>query len=190
MNGPALALLAAGQSARFGADDKLAAPFRGAMLGLHAANALSGLAAAPRWAIVRGLGHPCIPGWRDAGFDPVVNAQADEGMAASLRLAARLAAAARAPALMICLADMPLVPAAHYAALVDRWRAQGGTVGSCAGALVSPPAIFPTDRFAALGALSGDRGAKALLAGAALVESPPGTLADIDNPETLARLAT
>lgn len=187
--GVAVALLAAGRSERFGADDKLAAPFRGDMLGLHAARALAGLPLARRWVIVRDTGHPCAPGWRAAGFVAVENAEADEGMGASLRLAARLADEAGAAALLVALADMPLVPPAHYAALIAAVGAPGGIAASRDGAVRAPPAIFARDHFTALAGLRGDRGAKALLGSAAWVDSPPGALADIDDPATLARLA-
>lgn len=189
MSGLAAALLAAGCSARFGAADKLAEHFRGAPLGLHAARALDGIDLARRWVIVRDPAHPCVEGWRAAGFEPVVNPQADEGMASSLRLAARLADESGADALLVCLADMPLVARAHVASLVGAWDASGGIVASRDGALVSPPAIFAREHFPALAALTGDRGAKPLLARARLVDSPPGGLADVDDPATLARLA-
>lgn len=189
MTGLAAALLAAGRSARFGAADKLAADFRAAPLGLHAASALEALDLSQRWVILRDLAHPCVDGWRASGFEPMVNAEADEGMGASLRLAARLAEDSDADALLVCLADMPLVTPAHLAALCDAWRQHGGIVASRDGALVSPPAVFARARFPALAALTGDRGAKALLGQATLVDSPPGTLADVDDPATLARLA-
>ncbi|MDE2562858.1 MAG: nucleotidyltransferase family protein [Sphingomonadales bacterium] len=183
------ALLAAGRSARFGAADKLARDFRGVPLGLHAARALETVDLTRHWVIVRDAAHPCAQGWRAAGFELVVNPQADEGMGASLRLAARLADEAGADSLLVCLADMPLVTTAHIAALAGAWRARGGVVASRDGALVSPPAIFAREHFAALAGLAGDRGAKALLGQAGLVDSPVGALADIDDPATLARLA-
>lgn len=187
--GVAVALLAAGRSTRFGADDKLAAPFRGTMLGLHAARALAGLPFVARWVIVRDdLAHPCLPGWRAAGFTPVGNPDADEGIATSLRLAVRQAEEAGVGALLVCLADMPLVTTAHFAALLAAAERGCDIAASRDGALVSPPAIFARRHFAALGELRGDKGAKALLGGAERVDSAPGTLADVDDPATLAHL--
>lgn len=183
------ALLAAGRSARFGTADKLAEDFRGAPLGLHAARALAGFDLSHRWVIVRDFAHPCIAGWRAAGFEAQVNARAGEGMGTSLSLAARLAQESEAGALLVCLADMPLVTGAHLAALVAAWQAGGGIAASRDGTLVSPPAIFARAHFPVLAALGRDRGAKALLGQATHVDSPPGALADVDDPATLARLA-
>jgi len=51
------------------------------------------------------------------------------------------------------------------------------------------PARFPAAHFAALAALTGDRGAAALLAGggAALIDCAADDLIDVDRPEALAR---
>jgi molybdenum cofactor cytidylyltransferase len=51
-----------------------------------------------------------------------------------------------------------------------------------------PPALFGARHFGALEALSGDRGAGALLADAPCLPLPPGRL-DVDRPEDLARAA-
>jgi CTP:molybdopterin cytidylyltransferase MocA len=183
-------MLAAGRSARFGPEDKLAAPFRGLALGLHAADALTGLEFQHRWVIVRTHDHPCALGWKSAGFETVVNTDAATGMGSSLRCAAERAIAVGAEGLLVCLADMPLVPAVHFAALVQAWTGQGGLVASKDGPLVSPPAIFPSAYLPGLASLSGDQGARQLLDRAQLVASPPGGLADVDDPETLRRLSS
>lgn len=185
----AAALLAAGRSARFGAADKLAAPLGCMPLGLHAAAAMTGVDLCRRWVILRGEEHPCRGGWVSAGFVPVVNPDADEGMGASLRCAARLADQAGADGLLICLADMPLVTTAHLNALVECWAGSGGSVVSWDGAIASPPVIVPRDRFAAMAWLTGDQGAKALLANACRVTCPAGMLADVDDVATLELVA-
>ncbi len=190
MSGLAVAILAAGRSARFGAEDKLAASFRGKPLGLHTADALIGLDVLQRWVIVQTVDHPCVPGWASAGFEPVVNPDAADGMASSLRCAAERALEIGAEGLLVCLADMPLVPSAHFSALVRAWTELGGLVASQDGALVSPPAIFSRDHFGVLSSLTGDQGAKPLLQNAYRVSSPPGALGDVDDPETLRRLST
>lgn len=189
MSGLAVAILAAGRSARFGAEDKLAAPFRGKPLGLHTADALIRLDVLRRWVIVRTADHPCAPGWTSAGFEPVVNPHAADGMASSLRCAAERALEIGAEGLMVCLADMPLVPPAHFAALVQAWAEHGGLVASQDGALVSPPAIFSREQFGVLIGLTGDQGAKPLLQRAYRVFCSPGALVDVDDPETLRRLS-
>lgn len=186
----AVALLAAGRSARFGEGDKLAAPFQGKPLGLHAAHALTGLDVANRWVIVRSEDHLCLSGWMAAGFEPLVNAQAAAGMGTSLSCAAVRAMQSGAHGLMVCLADMPLVPALHFEALVEAWTQHGGHVTSQDGALLSPPAIFSRAQFPALARLAGDQGARALLESAHRVTSPPGALVDVDDQETLLRLSS
>jgi len=189
MSGLAVAILAAGRSARFGTEDKLAAPFRGKPLGLHTAEALTGLEFGHRWVIARTADHICMPRWTSAGFETVVNADAAKGMGSSLRCAADRAKEAGAEGLMVCLADMPLVPPAHFSALKRVWSERGGLVASQDGALVSPPAIFSREQFGALLDLTGDQGAKPLLKTAYPVTSPPGALVDVDDPETLRRLS-
>jgi molybdenum cofactor cytidylyltransferase len=190
MSGLAVAILAAGRSARFGVEDKLTAPFRGKPLGLHTAEVLTDLNFLQRWVIVRTAGHPCVPGWASAGFETVVNMDAADGMGSSLQCAARCANEAGAKGLLVCLADMPLVPSAHFAALVQAWTERGGLVASKDGALVSPPAIFSREHFGMLARLSGDQGARSLLKNAYQVTSPPGALVDVDDPETLQRLSS
>jgi CTP:molybdopterin cytidylyltransferase MocA len=190
MSGLAVAILAAGRSARFGTEDKLAALFRGKPLGLHTAEALTGLEFGHRWVIARTADHMCVPGWTSAGFETVVNADAAQGMGSSLRCAVERAKEAGAEGLMVCLADMPLVPPVHFSALVRAWSEHGGLVASQDGALVSPPAIFSREQFGALLGLTGDQGAKPLLKTAYLVTSPPAALVDVDDPETLRRLSS
>jgi len=189
MSGLAVAILAAGRSARFGVEDKLTAPFRGMPLGLHTAHALVGLGFTHNWVIVRTHDHPCASGWRSAGFELVVNADADAGMGASLRIAAELAKQAGADGLMICLADMPLVATDHFEALVRAWNQNGGIVASQDGALISPPAIFAREHYPTIAGLTGDRGGKMLLKDALCVPSRPGALVDVDVLETLQRLS-
>jgi molybdenum cofactor cytidylyltransferase len=190
MSGLAVAILAAGRSARFGTEDKLAALFRGKPLGLHTAEALTGLEFGHRWVIARTADHMCVPVWTSAGFETVVNADAAQGMGASLRCAAERAKEAGADGLMVCLADMPLVSPAHFSALIRAWAEHGGLIASQDGALVSPPAIFSREQFGALLGLTGDQGAKPLLKTAYRVISPPGALVDVDDPEALRRLSS
>ena len=107
----------------------------------------------------------------------------------SLRAGVRRARDLGARAVLVALADMPLVDAALLAQ-VARLGSRTGTAAARDGALRTPPAYFPAEAFAALLALTGDRGAGALLRDlpdAAFVEAP-GRLADIDRPGDLDRL--
>ena len=184
-----VAVLAAGQSRRFGPADKLAADFRGRRLGEHACHALAGLDLAHRWVIAARADHPCVPGWQADGFTLAVNAAAASGMGTSVALAARLALEAAADVLLIALADMPLVPAGHFRALLARAAAQGRTaiVASAADGTRLPPAAFGRDHLAALAAMTGDIGARALLHQAELVPCDAELLIDIDDEQALNR---
>jgi molybdenum cofactor cytidylyltransferase len=95
------------------------------------------------------------------------------------------AQAAGARGVLLALADMPLVPAAHIHALVARF--DGDRIGTAADGVTMPPALFGRAHFPALAALTGDRGGALRLTGAPLVELAPDLALDIDRPEDLAR---
>ncbi len=184
----AVAVLAAGQSRRFGPADKLAAEFRGVMLGLHVCRTLAPLPFAHRWVIACSESHPCGQGWHAAGFAIAVNPAAASGMGSSVALAAGLARQAGASALLIALADMPLVPAMFFADLLEQ-ATPDVLVAAHNGSAPTPPALFGRNHFARLMQASGDRGARKLLAAAKVIPCDPLLLADIDDPSALARLA-
>ncbi len=183
----AVAVLAAGQSTRFGPDDKLTARLRGQRLGELACQTLAGIDFAHRWVIAARADHACAGNWRASGFTVAVNAQAVSGMGTSVALAATLARDAQVDALLIALADMPLVPAEHYLALVARAAERGATalVASAAGCVRSPPAVFGRDHLIALAAIRGDVGARAMLGQAELIACAPELLIDIDDQQAL-----
>lgn len=187
----AVAVLAAGQSRRFGAEDKLAADLKGRRLGEYAVATLAGLAFDQRWVIAASADHPCTASWQASGFAITVNDRAVEGMGTSLALAASLAVEAGAEALLIALADMPLVPASHFAALLacGEVLSRAALVASEADGQRSPPALFGRDHFALLAASAGDQGARHLLGAAQPVTCSPDWLIDVDDPAALARLA-
>ncbi|MXP30248.1 nucleotidyltransferase family protein [Parerythrobacter jejuensis] len=186
----AIAVLAAGSSQRFGSRDKLTADFRGTMLGLHVTHTLADFSCPRAFVIASQVDHPCAPGWRESGFAVHANARAGEGMGTSVALAASLALQAQADALLICLADMPLVPRDHFAALLGGADAlaSSATRVSTDGKSRQPPALFGAGHFPALEALGGDRGARALLQQGTAIPCPAEWLADIDDPQTLALL--
>lgn len=180
--GIAVVLLAAGRGARFG-EAKLGADLGGRPLALHAAAMLAGLPFARHLAVVRDDTPDLAPlGWTVLPLDPP---HAPQSRSLAIGVAAARAAGARG--MLIALADMPLVPAGHVAALVAAF--DGDRITSSAGGQHMPPALFGAMHFDALEALSGDRGAGALLAGAPCLPLPPGTELDVDRPEDLARAA-
>lgn len=184
----AVAVLAAGRSRRFGEADKLAAPFRGSLLGQHVCATLGPLPFAQRWVITAYESHPCVPEWRAQAFAVEINDHATNGIGSSVAMAARLAQQAGVAALLIALADMPLVPASHFADLLEQ-AAPNASLASHNGLSPTPPALFGSTFLDELALASGDAGARGLLAGAAIVPCDPALLVDIDDPETLRRLA-
>lgn len=178
-----VALLAAGASRRFGEADKLAADFHGLPLGAHAARAIPLDRFARAW-LVADRGSPA---WAPPGFEVLVNACAEEGMSLSVALAAKAAQAARLDALLIALADMPFVPSEHFQELAFAISDHGSSATSALGSTRMPPAIFGSAHFKSLSRLSGDRGARGLLAGATIVPCPPEWLVDIDTRQALQR---
>ncbi|MEM8725090.1 MAG: nucleotidyltransferase family protein [Pseudomonadota bacterium] len=186
----AVAVLAAGSSRRFGPVDKLRAPFRGKPLGLHVSDALAEVPAELRMVIAANQQHACAGGWRDAGFEIVRNPNAAEGMGTSVATVARIARRAECDALLIALADMPLIPVAHFRALVDAARALGPDllIASTNGIVRMPPAIFGSEHFGRLSELTGDKGARSILGEGDTLKCRTRWLADIDTPEALAAL--
>lgn len=93
----------------------------------------------------------------------VVNEQHDDGIGRSIAAAAR-AIDHVADAMLILLADQPLVTAAHLESLLENWSGKDDEIvaTSFTGTL-GPPVLFPRAAFADLGKLSGDIGARDLL---------------------------
>lgn len=182
-----LALLAAGQSRRFGDQDKLGALLSGKMLGLHAAEAATDISFAQKL-VIASPDHICAAGWRAMGYELIVNEDAAQGQSTSVRLAARQAVEAGASALCIMLADMPFVTSGHLGNLIERFEQAGETraVASVRSGQAMPPAIFPSGALGGLLKLQGDAGARKLLADALLVTASDQLLMDIDTADDLA----
>jgi len=149
-------------------------------MALRSAGAFGGLAFARRIAVCRSAESPVPEGLRALGFSVVVNPNAEEGMGGSVALGAAAAIGADTSTVMIALADMPFVGREHVAALLARFDGGATLVASTSGGAPSPPALFGRAQFPALLACSGDRGARDLLADAALVTASAEQLRDID----------
>jgi molybdenum cofactor cytidylyltransferase len=102
-----------------------------------------------------------------------------------VELGVAAAQAAGARAVLLALADMPLVPAEHIRALAAGF--DGDRIGTSTDGVTMPPALFGTAHFAGLTALTGDRGGAMRLAGAPTVSLDHVLALDIDTPEDLIR---
>lgn len=179
-------LLAAGLSRRFGGPGKLLASFKGSPLALHAARTIAALPLSRRIAVCRSDDEQLASMLAEIGFTVVRNPDAARGLGSSLALGVE--AAVDAEALLVCLADMPLVTALHLRTVVERVGPTGIAASMPAqGESPGPPAAFGRERLPELRGMTGDKGARHLLQGAELVLAPAGTLADFDTPEDIAR---
>jgi molybdenum cofactor cytidylyltransferase len=178
-------LLAAGRSTRFGDDDKLMAPLDGRPLAAHAAAILSGTGFGARIAACAAGSDRLAATLGGAGFT-IVHPPAGSGMAQSIVAAVERATALDVDAALICLADMPGVPASHIAALLAAHDpATDRGVASSDGERAMPPVLIGRSRFAAAMRLTGDEGARSLIRDATLVRLTPALLIDIDRPADL-----
>ena len=179
----ALILLAAGQSQRFGGErSKLDEPLAGRPLGLHPAEALADIPFRGRAAIVR----RCRIDYAARGFAVIENRDSLGDMASSLRLGVAWARTQGAGALLVVLADMPCITAAHVRRLLDTAEGNAAVVASAStGRPPRPPALFGVDLFDRLLTLTGDHGARDLIRAGRQVDTSPAELADIDTPADL-----
>ncbi|ONF96151.1 nucleotidyltransferase family protein [Sphingomonas jeddahensis] len=181
-----LVLLAAGKSARFeGHRSKLDEPLDGVPLGLHAAQTLASVPFRRRVAIV----SRCRIDYTAHGFHTVENDDSVGDMASSLRLGVADAQKHDAAAILVALADMPRVTAAHVRRLLDTAQGPDAVVASTSpNAPPRPPAVFGRHLFAPLLSLTGDHGARDLIRTAGHVEAPASELVDIDTRDDLGAL--
>ena len=173
-------LLAAGRSVRFGAEDKLLADYCGRPLVDHAGTTIAGIGFAHRIAVVRAGATALRQVLESRGYAIVENDEPEAGLSRSLRLGI---GASRSSAILIALADMPLVPEEHFVALCRALSPATPIVASLGPEGPMVPAAFIATEFDKLLHLTGDTGARALLAGAATVAIDPDLLVDIDLPD-------
>ncbi|MEO1245110.1 MAG: nucleotidyltransferase family protein [Pseudomonadota bacterium] len=185
----AAVVLAAGQSRRFGANKQLL-EVAGEALVRRAVRTVASVE--PRiLAVVLGHDAERVASAAQAPF-LIVNENYADGLGTSVACAAEYFAD-DAGALLIALADQPLVPAAHYMAIRSAWNGRADAVvatryGSSSDSQLGAPALFGAEYFPELRALSGDRGAQELFSRhrRRVVEVACGAAAfDIDTPEDL-----
>lgn len=179
-------VLAAGEGRRFGGPKQLA-ELRGRPLVEHALAAMFAVPAIERIVVVLGAEAGLIRDQADLdGADVVVAEDWREGISASLRVG--VAALADAEAVVVLLADQPLITPQVIAAVVDLADRRGPALRATYGGEPGHPVLIKRELFAQITVLRGDAGARDLLelAGAGTVEC--GHLAsahDVDTREDL-----
>lgn len=191
MNAPRAELhaivLAAGAAHRFGALKQLQ-QIEGEALLLRVARRAA--AAVDHTAVVLGARAEALAALlAEEPFALHVNAHWTEGLASSIRTG--IAALPRTCAgAMVVLADQAAISAEQYAQLAALWRQAPESIAAAHyGGGAGAPAIFPRRLFAALLALEGDVGARALLREHAhdlIALAMPSAALDLDTPADLA----
>lgn len=181
-------VLAAGAGRRFGAAKQLA-ELDGRPLLEHA---LSAMAAAPlgRLVVVLGAGAEEIQARVDLhGAEPVVCADWRDGQAASLR--AGIAALADAAAVAITLGDQPRISPHAVTRVLAARDGEASALRATYGGVPGHPVVLERSLFHSIEALSGDAGARSLLAGLevrAVACDGLGRPDDVDTPDQLVTL--
>ncbi len=183
-------VLAAGESRRFG-DTKQLATVDGEPLVERSARRAA-RACGERSVLVAGHEAPkVIAAANDYCRFLLVNDRYADGMGTSIALAAR-ALSSVADALLIVLADQPLVTAEHLASLTEAWSGDDDEiVASRFDGLSGPPLLLPRGTFADLRSLEGDQGARVLLRDDRFRLKSidfEAAAVDVDTPEDLASL--
>ncbi|MCX8997963.1 nucleotidyltransferase family protein [Rhizobiaceae bacterium BDR2-2] len=194
MSGVAAIVLAAGTASRMGGRHKLLAEFGGEPQARRAARAALDAGARPV-VVVTGHRHAEIAACLD-GLSVSVARNPDfaAGMAGSLKVGLAALPGEAVSGVLVVLADMPLVTAAHMAALVAAFEAAEGraVVRATAGGVAGNPVVLPAALFPALSSLRGDRGAREAIRLSGLpvvsVEIGAAALADADTPEAVETL--
>jgi molybdenum cofactor cytidylyltransferase len=182
-------LLAAGSGRRFGAPKLLHPLPDGIPIAVAAARTL--IQALPNAiAVVKPGDHALIEALSQTGLQIVENPMADEGMGTSL--AAGINATAGASGWLIALADMPWLQPATISAIVDRMNNGASMVAPVYEEQRGHPVGFCSRWLQPLCGLSGDKGARDLIAKYSdelemLTTEDAGVLRDIDYPQDLGR---
>ena len=181
MRRTAVAILAAGESRRLGRPKQLL-PFRGTTLVRAIAGEVCASGCAHS-AVILGAHAAAVSGALSGlPVALVPNILWGEGMASSIRCATAWAMRVGCDALVLCVCDQPALCGDHVRQLVTSHREQRRTVGSRYEQTVGVPAVFGSCDFPQLLALTGDTGARGLLAGAPAIDWPEGAC-DLDTPE-------
>ena len=183
-------VLAAGSSQRFGSTKQLQTIDGEPMVRRSAA--LARTACGNKTLLIAGFEQQKVVAAADGQCQFfAINEGFADGIGSSIACAAR-SLAESADALIIMLADQPLISEDHVEALLNAWSGDDDEIVATAFADVQgPPILLPRSVFPQLAKLSGDTGAKTLLDNPELrvssVRFEPAAV-DIDQPEDLSQL--
>jgi CTP:molybdopterin cytidylyltransferase MocA len=177
-------ILAAGAGTRFGTEPKLLAELHGRPLLEHAIRAQCAVPELERVVVVLGAHAEALRDAVDFGrAEALVCADWLTGQSASLRAGA--SALAQAERMLVTLGDQPLITPA----VIARICAQPPGSRAAYDGVPGHPVLLGRQQLQALATITGDRGARELLAGGALIECGDlGDGRDVDTPEDLAAL--
>ncbi|MBK1875722.1 nucleotidyltransferase family protein [Pelagicoccus mobilis] len=175
----ATVVLAAGESKRFGSENKLLHRVEGEPLLGHVLNAVT---ACDFEDVVVVLGHEAdsiLPLLEGLPVRTVLSPNYREGMGESLRAGVEALQDADLDGLIVCLSDLPKLRPHHVEKVIDAFASNNGS------SVVVPvfkgqrghPVCFPKRLFEKLSALSGDRGARDLIR----VEGERGVFLEMDD---------
>lgn len=187
----AAVILAAGMSKRYG-DQKLLATLDGRPLLQHVVDAANASSADDVIVVVGHAARDVLGAVRLSRARAVTNPDHAQGQSTSLRLGIR--AASGSDAVVIMLGDQPRVTGRLIDALITRAGETGARAAMCAWeGHRSAPTFLHRDVWPDLEAISGDTGAREVLAArddvAVLDVEGLGSLDDVDRPTDLARIA-
>jgi molybdenum cofactor cytidylyltransferase len=180
-------VLAAGTASRFGRP-KLLESYRGEPLVCRAMRAAHPVAAG-RVILVTGHNNTAVESAAAGWFDECIyNPSFADGLGSSIAAGVRHCGV-RAEAVLLLLADQPLIDGPYLKKLIDKWRSSDADIiMSQYNGTIGPPAIFSKSTFDSLAVLSGDEGARQVVNSGQYkiatmekeIENP-----DIDKPEDL-----
>ena len=178
----AVILLAAGGSRRLGHPKQLL-PFKGRTLLRHAAEIVASIPARTRIVVLGHEAQKMQEELRGLPLQVVLNPSWTEGASTSIGAAVR-ALPGSVDAALFLLCDQPMISTALVTKIVETWTASRTPIVACAyGGTAGAPALFARSLFGELLALTGDVGAKHIIAAhtqqASLIPFPEGTI-DID----------
>jgi xanthine dehydrogenase accessory factor len=184
-------VLGAGASTRLGRPKQLE-PLAGKALVRHVVDVVAASSCDAVGVVLGANAAQIAPVLTGSSATIVDNAAWGEGIGSSIRSAASWARREGASALVLVLADQPLLDRVHVDRLVDAWRSGAPAAASLYGGALGVPALFDASLYDELLALEGDRGAARILRGhdgVVSVEWPEGAV-DVDTDADAAALAT